>query len=746
MTLAGCVNSLDDPNLFTANDVTPRLQNGEASRSGPVVNAAAFNGDQAAASIAPFAGFVGDVRVDFAGERSQTATDIADIRSATESFDPNESVTVNFQGATINFVLEQMLGGALGVNHVAPNDIGGSITFRTETPIPKSRVLQVVRDILARNDLVIAFINGVYHVGSAEVIEALRANSTAGRSGDEVTRVVKLARSNAEEVVVLAGQLLPPTVGLAVSSAADTIVIRADPNDVGSVEDLLKTLSATAITNAKVAIIPLTQSAPEAVSTALTEFYEATLRGDETPITVIPLLNQQAILVGTSDPSLMAGVQQLVRQLDRSVTDISLLRVIPLTHLQAVEIAPQLAQIFGSSSDAAGSGSSTEAALGGIAGSEEAGVSDTRTRLVRRPVASSAGIVDDNEDGTGLAVPQLGPAPVDISAGGGGSDAGEAGADAESGAPAVAPRNAPQAGETRIVPDERTNTLLVYSSFSVYKRMREVVATLDVAQAQVIIEATVIEVNLNDQLSSGVQFFLQSNGIVFGSGVPLGSQAPRRGGVIGVGTTIGNVTVDAVFSALTAVTNLKVISSPYLTVIDGKSARLVIGDQIPYASRTQTSDNTGNVTVTQEIEVLDTGVVLEITPRIHANNAVDLKINQSVSTPSQTAESGDLTPVIATRDIQSQILVQSGRTIMLGGLMQDRVEKSEEGVPKLSRVPVLGNLFKDKVSEARRTELVVLITPRVVRSSSEIENITRMIQGSQVGVGAGAAGGGIAKP
>ena len=161
----------------------------------------------------------------------------------------------------------------------------------------------------------------------------------------------------------------------------------------------------------------------------------------------------------------------------------------------------------------------------------------------------------------------------------------------------------------------------------------------------------------------------------------------------------------------------------------------MIGDQIPFATRSQSSNNLGNTTVTQEVEILDTGVVLEITPRIHANNSVDLQISQSVSTPSTTVGTGDLTPVISTRDIQSQILVQSGRTILLGGLIQDRDQKTEEGVPKLSRLPVVGDLFKQKTANAQRTELLVMITPRVVRSSSEIENITRLIQASQVGNG-----------
>lgn len=758
ITLSGCVAAADDNKAFHSGDVTPRLQNGEPERTGSIINAAAFNKDGAAASIAPFTGFAGSVRVDFAPQQKVTQTDIHDIRSAAaqgSSFDPAQTIRVDFQNTPIGDVLQQLLGGALGVNYVAPDDLEGRITFRTETPIPKSRVLQILRDILARNNLVIRFMNGVYHVGTSAVINAMQANAAFGGSGEAITRIVKLKRGNAATVVRLAQQLLPADVNVVVSSAADTIVVKADPNDLDSIEALLTSLSTTAGGNEQVTIIPLAQSAPETVAKALTDFYQSTLRGDETPVTVIPLQSQQALLIGTSDPALLAGAEQLARQLDRSVTDISSLRVIPLTHLQAVDLAPQLSQIFGSTAPVPAQAQGSDDGLGGVDGPAVGGVqSGSRTRLAPRALKPT--IIDDNEDGTGLAVgsPALGITPEALASRSTRNlpERDEATTDTEAagnGRQASAPQAqaaAAQPGETRIVPDPRSNSLLVYSSYSTYKRMREVVQTLDIAQAQVVIEATVIEVELNDTLQSGVQFFLQSNGIVLGSGIPDGNQQAGRGGILGIGADIGSVRVDAVLRALSAVTKTKVISSPYLTVLDGKSARLVIGDQIPFASRSQTSNNQGSVSVTQDVEILDTGVVLEITPRIHANNSVDLQINQSVSTPSQTASTGDLTPVIATRDIQSQVLAQSGRTVLLGGLIQDRLDKTEEGVPKLSRVPVLGGLFSQKTSQAVRTELVVLITPRVVRTSSEIENLTRIIQNSLVGSSAEANDARAVKP
>ena len=490
-------------------------------------------------------------------------------------------------------------------------------------------------------------------------------------------------------------------------------------SDIDSVEQLVLTLSHTAVGSDRVAIIPLTRSAPEAVAAQLTQFYSPSLREGEGTITVVPLPNQQAVLVRASDASMMRGIEQIAMQIDRSVADVSDLRVIALTHIQAADIVPQLAQIFGSSSGIP----SRQPESGAERARASTGV---RSRL-RAPQLSAP---SDNEDGTGLAVPPpaMAPAPDERS-----SNSDESRGEGSGGGGGGIAR--PQEGETRIVADMRTNSILVYSNYSTYKRMREVVETLDVAQAQVVIEATVLEVKLNDQLETGVQFFLQSNGIALGSGAGSMSRDAGLGGMLGVATSIGSVNVDAVIRTLRAVTTLKVVSSPYLTVLDGETARLVIGDQIPFATTSQTSSNSGNVTVTQKIEILDTGVVLEITPRIHGNNSVNLNIVQSVSAPVASASNQGLTPTISTRDITSRILAQSGRTILLGGLIQDRLEKQEDGVPRASKLPVVGGLFRQNRNSASRTELLVLITPRVVRSSSEIENITRLLQGAKAGSG-----------
>lgn len=691
--LAGC-GSVSDTLNPDAIIVTPRLQNNEPERRGDLINAAAFNAKAQERTMASYQGYIGDLRTSYEGDQRVITRDLNELARAVPSqFNPNELVTVNFTNASLNYILEQVLRGALGVNYIAPDNLPTVSAYRVDTPVPKSRLLQTLRDLLARYNLVIRQLNGIYHIGSADVIEAMAAN--VARSGDtDSTRVVKLQRANAQQVATLANQLLTSGVQVMASSAPDSLIIKANASDFAATERMLQSLSTAAAGYDEVAILPLSSSAPEAIARQLTEFYAPTLRQDQERVVIIPLQNQQAVLVGTSHPSLMRSLVQLVAQLDRSATDQSDLRVIPLTHLRPSQISSQLSEVFG-----AGTASFTQNDVDNKASN----MTGVRSRLrTPEPIRARAE--------TNAQPPANGDNPASSPA----TD------------PALPTGEAVIPGEIRIVADDRTNSLLVYSSYSVFKRMREVVQLLDIPQAQVIIEATVVEVELNDKIQSGVEFLLTYNGLSLGT-----DPTDAQGRLFSATTDIGPVNVQAALKALRTVTNLRVVSSPYLTVLDGEPARLVIGDQIPFAVSSQSTTDDGKTTTTSNTEILDTGIVLQITPRIHANNSVSLEVLQSVSKVVDSSVRGDYRPTISTRDITSQILAQSGRTVLLGGLIQERKELSENGVPIASNIPVIGKIFRTNKDDRHRTELLVLITPRVSRTSGEIEEITRLLQNIQ---------------
>jgi general secretion pathway protein D len=607
-------------------------------------------------------------------------------------------------------------------------------TFRSEQPLPKSQVLQIVRDILAKNGLVLKQISGIYHVGTREAITGLESTAAEGRVNELTTQVIRLRKGDPAKLIAVIRPILPAGVSLLPTPGSTSLLARGAPADIAQVEELLNTLADRGIGTSRVAIIPLLESPPEKVAQQLNEFYSA--QGDaESGITIIPLENQQALLVGTHDDAMLDGIRQLVRRLDTHLRDEPSLRIIPLENLAAEDIAAQLTEIFGGEQGATAKGP----ANAGQRPQRESRIAAKLRPVPPKPQTSPP--PDDDEMLTPAEPPQF---KVDIEdtpqgksdmlepgqGGGARRSRGQGFQQAESQRP-------PPAGDASvsIVAEKRNNTLLIYSTYAMFRRIREVVRTLDVPQAQVVIEATVAEVELKDELGYGVQWYLSGMGFTAHSSSFPGPQ-PSEPGVGGVGVlsrSIAGFDTKVVLDALQSITKVKVISSPYLTVMDGKSARLVIGDQIPFAVASQTQNQPNNPTqpviLTQEIETRDTGVILEITPSIRANNSVLLNINQEVSKAAESALKGtNLTPVISKRNVTSDIVVQSGRTAILGGLIEDRTDEIESGVPVLRKVPVFGNLFKQNTDHVRRFELLVMITPRVVRRSSEIENITRMLR------------------
>jgi general secretion pathway protein D len=613
------------------------------------------------------------------------------------------------------------------------------LTFHSEQPLPKSQVLQIVRDILAKNGLVLKQISGIYHVGTREAITGLESIAAEGRNDELTTQVIRLKKGDPTRLIAVIRPILPAGVSLLPTPGSTSLLVRGAPADVAQVEELLNTLAERGIGASRVAIIPLLESPPEKVAQQLNEFYTA--QGDaESGITIIPLENQQALLVGTHDDVLMDGIRQLVRRLDTHLRDEPSLRIIPLENLAAEDIAAQLKDIFGGEQGATPQGPGN----GGQRPQRE-----SRIAAKLKPVPPKLQTSPPPDDDEMLAPSEPPQFKVDIEEAppvkgdmlepsrGQGNGARRSGGP---GQPPQSQQRPPPAGDgaVSIVAEKRNNTLLIYSTYAVFRRIREVVRTLDVPQAQVVIEATVAEVELKDDLGYGVQWYLSGMGFTARSTRSSGTTPspfptePGSGGVAVLNRTIAGFDTKVVLDALQSVTRVKVISSPYLTVLDGKSARLVIGDQIPFAIASQTQTQPDNTTqpviLTQEIETKDTGVILEITPSIRANNSVLLSINQEVSKASASAEKGNLTPIISKRNVTSDIVVQSGRTAVLGGLIEDRTDEVETGVPVLRKVPVLGNLFKQNTDKVRRFELLVMITPRVVRRSSEIENITRMLR------------------
>ena len=289
----------------------------------------------------------------------------------------------------------------------------------------------------------------------------------------------------------------------------------------------------------------------------------------------------------------------------------------------------------------------------------------------------------------------------------GASDSGGSGTDANGGA----------TDQLRIVSDVRNNALIIYANPKEYELIDQAMQRLDVVPLQVLIEATIAEVTLNNQLQYGLQWFFNSGDSSFAFST-LASGAVSSV-FPGFNYVLNATSAKVVLSALTQITQVKVVSSPELLVLDNGTAHLEVGDQVPIVTQSAVSVISPGAPVVNSVDYRDTGVILNITPRVSSSGLVLLDIDQEVSDVVKTESSTIDSPTIQQRRIQSSVAVNTGETIALGGLIKDHSENSVTGVPVLSNIPILGNLFKTTNNEHDRTELLVLLSPKVIKNTSD---------------------------
>lgn len=662
-----------------------RLWTGEGRRTEQSINPSAFNRYGQPATISGLEiDYVDYLNPDqsYRGSPAERA-ELQMIRAAGGRESPaSGTLRVKFENDSLDFFVRQMLGGFLGVNYIIGDPLEGTVTFVTEEPIVKSQVLPIVRSVLARNGYVLKLVGGVFHIARPETISALEANQKLGESATLISRIVELGRPIASNLKAALEPTLPEGSSLTPSTDNMRLIVQAPQEEVSTIVTLIEEFAEDSGDRTVFALIRVRQTSPKEITESLSEFFGGQAgRNVALPISVIALESQASLLVSASDNTALNNVRKLVTQLDQLPSNSLELRIIPLRNVAAEEIGPQLSKAFDASFRQGSSAAKKKSA------DEETSESDSDTENQSEKNNKS-----------------------------------ETDAEAE---------EIQGKSSTTIVADERNNALLVRSTYKTFLRIQEAVQLLDIPLAQVVIEVTILEVVLNQTLQFGVQWYLSGSGFtVRSSDTALGAFDPGgQGFAATLDKLFGNVTVQAVIDALDQVSNVKIISSPYLTVRNKSTAKLVVGDQIPYAKTTQTSSSGGETVITEDVEILDTGVVLNVTPVIRGDNSVELTISQEHSTPQQTTAANELTPTISTRSVDSEVIVQSGQTALLGGLIQENATKTNTGVPSLKRIPILGYLFQQSTSQAIRTELLMMITPRVVRHHREIEKITNRLRG-----------------
>ena len=614
-----------------------------------------------------------------------------------------DAVTLDFVNADIRDVVRSVLGDTLRLPYALDPSVQGNVTLQTGGPIPRAAVLSSLEAALRLSGTAIVVRDGLYRV--MPTANAARETRLDGSSSSGFTTRIVTPRFVAATDLQRA---LEPLLHAGSSARADPgrniLILSGSNQDVADILDDVAIFDVDYLRGLSFALLPLKNAQAKDVAREVNSMLAATGGTMTGMVRVIAVNRLNGLLLTAMQPTYLDRVQSWVQRLDQGGADSTnrQLFVYRVQNGRAADLASVLRKTLGIDASSGGGGgsatkstSSPDASLGGSTGGSD-----------RQP--------------TGGRFSQQYSAPPDVqnpstsAQADSGADPSSSGADASHG---------DGLSGVRITADEGNNALLLLATPQEYGIIQSALQQLDILPLQVMIEATIAEVDLTDQLAYGLQYSIDSGRFkaIF-SATSSTSPSANAPGFSGIYMPSANSSV--VLQALQQVSNVHVLSSPNLLVLNNQSARLQVGDEVPIATQSAVGVLTSGSPVVNSIEYRDTGVILKVTPRVNASGLVLLDISQEVSDVSTTTSSTLDSPTFSQRRVNSSVAVADGQTLALAGLIKENRTVSKNGIPLLQDIPWVGNLFSMHSTSTSRTELIVLITPRVVRDRAAGQAIT----------------------
>jgi general secretion pathway protein D len=611
-------------------------------------------------------------------------------------------IVLNFEGESIQSVIHTILGEVLQETFIIGPGVSGEVTFSTSKPVRRDQLLPILEMLLQWNGATLIYADGRYSV--LPVADAIPGNlsprlaSAQLGKGYEVVGV-PLKYISATEMEKILEPYAREGAVVDADQFRSMIFLAGTPDELTNYLKTIEIFDVDWLEGMSVGIYPLRTVD---VSSIIGELQAIFGSEGETPLAgmfrFIPLERLSSVMVVSYQVEYLRKAEEWIQILDRGAAGAGKqLYVYRVKNLEAPILASYLTELFGGSAGQSKSRSSAGSLAPGL-----------------EPVQVGS-VADFNESRVG--------------AGGQAGGAGEGGMALNLGE-----------GDIRITAITETNSLLIQCTQPQYNSILAAIERIDIEPLQVLIESQVLDVELNEELQFGVNWFLTNNpdlipansGNPYGryiDSVAFGGSSSASGGFNFL-TTItrplnngGKTFVQATIAALDEVTDVRSLAAPSLLVRNNSTATITVGTQVPVQS---SSISTGNQNVVSNAQYVSTGVTLTVTPRINPGGLVYMEISQDVSRPGardpDISTSGN--PPINSKAVTSEVAVQSGQTVFLGGLISEQTSHGRSGVPFLSRVPIIGSLFGSKSKSNTRSETLVMITPTVVENSRDLETIS----------------------
>jgi len=625
-------------------------------------------------------------------------------------------ITINMVDADIAAIIRAVLGDALALPYSLDQDVQGTLTLRTNKPVTQSELVGNLEAALFGAGYALIYQGGKFRVATLEHARqsvVLVEDDVPGFGTQAIQLKHVLPSSIAEVMMQYANQ------GAEISTD-DThgLVLVTGPQPIRhALAAVVADFDKDSFSGKSFGIFPLQFTDPATLIDELAAIFGKADSGSaRSELLFVPLERMNAILTIAARPELIDQVQEWIGRLDmRNQSQDKRLFVHYVEHGEATQIASVLQQLFNDVAQ-----SPIIVIPGATAPGFDTVVANAPARQSSQPTDIYSDITQDQQAPIQQPYPQQQPAQQ-----------------LQQGQPAIVSPLPGQVsgqmggisashGEIRIIADDKNNAIFVLASEQDYRLVEAAIDHLDIGLLQVLIEATIAEVSLTDNLRYGVQWFFEHNN----SSITLSRVASGavNAAFPGFGYLLSADSATVVIDALDSVTDVNVISAPEVMVLDNRIARLEVGDEVPIATQSAVSTIDPDAPIVNSISYRNTGVILTVQPRVNSSGFVTLTIEQEVSDVVPTTTSGIDSPTFRNRRIKSSVTVRDGATIALGGLIRDGKTEGVQGIPVLSKIPILGALFGTTTDNAQRTELLVLLTPRVVRNPEEAENVTHELK------------------
>ncbi|PID73456.1 MAG: type II secretion system protein GspD [Desulfobacterales bacterium] len=606
-------------------------------------------------------------------------------------------IVFHFDDADIYEVIRTM-ADMLGIHYMIDPAVSGKVTLQTSGKLDRADLFSVFHQVLEANGLAAVRKGLIYRIVPAK--DALRLPLRAGTGsvgnvppGERIImQLIPLSHIAADEMTKIITPFVSDDGAILTHADTNTLLVVDQAENIRKALRLVSAFDVNVFRNMAHRLYALRHSSVEEILPLLKTVLSAQGNTGRMRTQILSLKRLNQLMVMSADPSVFVQVESLLRQLDipSDATD-PRIYVYSVRNGEAEDLAAILNQVFERGA------SEEEAEKKGDADEAAAAAGD-------RPAAPA----DPFDGSTNAGLETSGTSPP------GGEGAPAAGA-----APA-------SSGKTlvRIIPDVVRNALIIEAVPGIYDVISGILRQIDVLPRQVLIEATIAEITLDDSTELGVEWNFTKSGKS-----ETGLLSAKISGD-GLAYTIG--LTDKWTTALSALANknqVNILSAPVILASDNKDAKINVSTKVPVVTTEYQYESDTQPIFQTTVQYRDTGIILTVTPHINQRGLVSMDISQEISEQAGGVEAGGQEyPSFYERSINTSLTVKDGQTIVIGGLMKETWDEGNTGIPFLKDIPVLGYLFGKTSSTVNKTELIVMITPRVITALDEIDELTREFQ------------------